>query len=158
MSREFPREWLSSPDCLTTWPKPAFPPLRRNLRVDVAVVGAGIAGLSTAYALAREGKRVAVLDAAGFGAGMTAATTGHLASSIDVRYFEIERLHGRQAARRVAESHQQAIAGARSQVSANLERRALLVRPLFLLLLRASCVVHGRDCARERASRSSAAS
>ena len=37
-------------------------PLPADLRVDVCVIGAGIAGLSTAYTLARQGVSVAVLD------------------------------------------------------------------------------------------------
>ena len=37
-------------------------PLSADIQVDVCVIGAGIAGLTTAYLLAREGKVVAVLD------------------------------------------------------------------------------------------------
>lgn len=106
---------------------PVFHQLRRDIDVDVAIVGAGIAGLSTAYFLTLEGRSVAVLDAAGFGAGMTAATTGHLSSAIDARFFEIERLHGASSARRVAESHQAAIDAVtriveRERIECGLER------------------------------------
>jgi NADPH-dependent 2,4-dienoyl-CoA reductase/sulfur reductase-like enzyme len=41
---------------------PARTPLGENLRADVCVIGACIAGLSTAYLLARAGKSVVVLD------------------------------------------------------------------------------------------------
>ena len=37
-------------------------PLAGNISCDVCVVGAGFAGLTTAYLLCREGKRVVVLD------------------------------------------------------------------------------------------------
>jgi NADPH-dependent 2,4-dienoyl-CoA reductase/sulfur reductase-like enzyme len=37
-------------------------PLTEDLQVDVCVIGAGIAGLTTAYLLSRYGKLVAVLD------------------------------------------------------------------------------------------------
>src|SRR5258706_4131066 len=40
------------------------PPLDRNVHVDVCIVGAGIAGLPTAYLLCQAGKSVAVLAAA----------------------------------------------------------------------------------------------
>ena len=84
-------------------------PLREDLRTDVCVVGAGIAGLSTAYALASEGKRVVVLDAGPLAGGETSRTTAHLTNAIDDRFLEIERLHGPEGARICAESHTQAI-------------------------------------------------
>jgi len=88
---------------------PVFGHLEHSLDVDVCVVGAGIAGLSTAYMLSQAGKTVAVIDDGGLCEGMTGYTTGHLASAIDDRYFEIERLHGESGARLAAQSHAAAI-------------------------------------------------
>src|SRR5258706_15768314 len=76
---------------------------------DVCVVGAGIAGMTTAYLLAREGKSVVVLDDGPIGGGMTGRTTAHLVNALDDRYFELERLHGEEGARLAAESHTAAI-------------------------------------------------
>lgn len=42
---------------------PAFPALDGEVEVDVAVIGAGIAGLSTAEKLIAQGKSVAIVDA-----------------------------------------------------------------------------------------------
>src|SRR5262249_34985192 len=88
---------------------PECRPLEENLHVDVCVVGAGIAGLSTAYHLAQAGKLVAVLDDGPLVSGMTRMTTGHLSSMLDDRYFELEKLHGTEAIRVAADSHSAAI-------------------------------------------------
>ena len=92
-----------------THPLPRFEPLEHNVQVDVCVVGAGMAGLTTAYLLARAGRRVAVLDDGPVAGGMTQMTTGHLTNQLDDRYFELEKLHGVDAARLAADSHTAAI-------------------------------------------------
>ncbi len=88
---------------------PEYGPLADDARCDVCVVGAGIAGLTTAYLLAREGQSVIVLEHSGIGAGETGRTTAHLSNAIDDRYYEIERLHGKEDAHLAAESHTAAI-------------------------------------------------
>ncbi|ARO88735.1 (2Fe-2S)-binding protein [Nitrosospira lacus] len=88
---------------------PQFPVLREKLDTEVCVIGGGIAGLTTAYLLAREGKRVTLIDAAEIGGGETARTTAHFFPP-DNRYFAIEEAFGTSKARLVAESFQQATA------------------------------------------------
>jgi glycine/D-amino acid oxidase-like deaminating enzyme/nitrite reductase/ring-hydroxylating ferredoxin subunit len=77
--------------------------------VDLCIVGAGIAGLSTAYCAARDGLPVLVLDDGVAGGGQTQRTSAHLASVIDEHFTEIERIHGSAGARVAAESHAAAI-------------------------------------------------
>src|SRR5215218_1450540 len=88
---------------------PNFSPLGEDTSTGTCIVGAGIAGLTTAYLLAREGKPVIVLDDGAIGGGETGRTTAHLANALDDRYFELERLHGERGARLAAESHSAAI-------------------------------------------------
>jgi glycine/D-amino acid oxidase-like deaminating enzyme/nitrite reductase/ring-hydroxylating ferredoxin subunit len=78
-------------------------------RPQVCVVGAGIAGLSVALALAQQQTDVLVLDQGPIGGGETARTSAHLSSAVDERYHVLERRFGRAAARLVAESHAVAI-------------------------------------------------
>src|SRR4051794_26708163 len=84
---------------------PEQSPLTRDAHADVCVVGAGIAGLSTAYLLAREGRSVIVLDDGPIAGGQTQRTTAHLSNAIDDRYVEIEKTHGADGSRLAAESH-----------------------------------------------------
>jgi glycine/D-amino acid oxidase-like deaminating enzyme/nitrite reductase/ring-hydroxylating ferredoxin subunit len=89
--------------------RPATSPLNRDANADVCVVGAGIAGLTTAYLLARDGASVVVIDAGSVGNGQTAVTTAHLSSVIDDTFKEMLRLHGPDGARLAHESHAGAI-------------------------------------------------
>ena len=69
-------------------------PLAQDEQCDVVIVGAGIAGLSTAYELARCGRSVVVIDRGEIGTGMTARTTAHLATEIDDFYSELIKVRG----------------------------------------------------------------
>jgi len=88
---------------------PTFPRLDANASVDVCIIGAGIAGLSTAYQLARAGRAVLVVDDGPPGGGETGRTTSHLVTALDDRYHELERHHGKEGARLAAQSHAAAI-------------------------------------------------
>jgi glycine/D-amino acid oxidase-like deaminating enzyme/nitrite reductase/ring-hydroxylating ferredoxin subunit len=86
-----------------------FPQLAADAVVDVCVIGAGIAGLSTAYHVAREGRSVLVIDDGPAGGGETGRTTAHLVTALDDRYCELEKYHGQAGARLAAQSHAAAI-------------------------------------------------
>ena len=89
--------------------RPEFPSLTQNERADVCIVGAGVAGLTTAYLLTKAGKSVIVLDDGPIISGQTERTTAHLVTVLDKRYCELEQLHGESGARLAAESHAVAI-------------------------------------------------
>src|SRR5678816_2918288 len=73
-----------------TFTVPERAPLRDHLTTDVCVIGAGIAGLSVAYALARAGKRVVVVEKEQIGSGESGRTTAHLSNALDDRYLYLE--------------------------------------------------------------------
>src|SRR5687767_15424325 len=76
---------------------------------DVVVIGSGIAGLSTAYELARFGRDVVVIDRGQIGRGMTARTTAHLVSALDDFYSELIKVRGEDEARLYHDSQVAAI-------------------------------------------------
>jgi len=87
----------------------SFPPLTDDARAHVCVVGAGIAGMTVAYLLARAGKAVIVIDDGPIGGGETGRTTAHLCNALDDYYSRLAKLFGDQGARYAAESHTAAI-------------------------------------------------
>lgn len=92
-----------------TFEVPRYPALSRRARTDVCVVGAGIAGLSTAYLLAKAGKGVVVVDDGSIGSGESGRTTAHLANAMDDWIHVLEHVHGEDGARRIVQSHGAAI-------------------------------------------------
>jgi glycine/D-amino acid oxidase-like deaminating enzyme/nitrite reductase/ring-hydroxylating ferredoxin subunit len=95
--------WMATADV------PQAKPLPGSTEAEVCVIGAGISGLSTAYHLAKAGKKVVVLEDGPIASGQTRRTTAHLSNALDDRYFEIERVRGKAGAKLAAESHTAAI-------------------------------------------------
>ena len=104
---------ISSERSLSVWKSDTelvqYPPLAGAASAEVCVIGAGIAGMSVAYHLARAGQSVIVLDDNAVGGGETGQTTAHLTSAMDDFYQVLEKVHGKDGARIARESHQGAI-------------------------------------------------
>lgn len=96
---------------------PRFPTLRGDLAVDVAVVGAGITGLTAAFLLKAAGKSVAVVEAQRVAEGVTGHTTAHLTEVIDATFDTLISHFGEDGARTAVEA-----------ARASLERIAAFVR------------------------------
>ncbi|RNI27480.1 FAD-dependent oxidoreductase [Rufibacter immobilis] len=88
---------------------PITQPLQTNITTDVCVVGAGISGLTTAYLLAKEGKKVVVLEAGEICGGETSRTTAHLSWALDDRYSQLIKVFGKPQALLAYQSHREAI-------------------------------------------------
>ena len=84
---------------LATSGEDAYPPLAQDVEVDVAVVGAGITGVTTALLLKRGGARVAVLEAGRVCAGTTGYTTAKVSALHAVTYTNLASRFGEEGAR-----------------------------------------------------------
>lgn len=87
----------------------SFPPLMRDVRCDVAVVGAGITGALIARALCQAGLDVVVLDKRDAGWGSTAATTALLQYEIDDGMLGIARRYDEPRAAAVFKACEKAV-------------------------------------------------
>jgi glycine/D-amino acid oxidase-like deaminating enzyme/nitrite reductase/ring-hydroxylating ferredoxin subunit len=76
---------------------------------DVAIIGGGITGLSTAWLLQKAGKQCIVLEAKNIGFGTTGGTTAHLNTLLDTPYATIIKNFGENNAKLVAKATQDAI-------------------------------------------------
>ena len=88
----------------TTEPRPEHPPLDGDTHVDVAVVGAGITGMTAALELARAGRSVAVIDQHVVAGGTTGHSTAKVTSQHGRAYALLRLAHGRDAARRYGQA------------------------------------------------------
>lgn len=88
---------------------PSYPPLQTDETADVVIVGAGLTGLTAAVLLAREGRRVIVVEARRIGSGVTGGTTAHITAILDTRYHTIASDFGDDGAKLVADSQLAAI-------------------------------------------------
>ncbi len=90
-------------------PAVSFAPIKANLEVDVAIIGAGITGLTLAHRLKEAGRTVAVLEMHAVGSGATSHTTGHLTAAMDLGYSVLQASFGQAGAAEAATKSMAAI-------------------------------------------------
>jgi glycine/D-amino acid oxidase-like deaminating enzyme/nitrite reductase/ring-hydroxylating ferredoxin subunit len=103
MSLGGPSFWLG------TTPETDYPALIDDVSVDVAVVGAGITGITAAVLLKRAGKTVALLDSKRIVRGASGYTTAKVTSGHGAGYSQIRKGFGEEGARTYAQANEAAI-------------------------------------------------
>ncbi len=68
--------------------------LSQNLDIEIAIIGAGMMGLTAALELSKAGRRVAVFERRFVGAGETGHTTAHLTARPDVAMVDLQKRFG----------------------------------------------------------------
>lgn len=87
----------------------AYPRLEENLNIDIAIIGGGITGITTAYLLTQEGKKVALFEKHKIGKGTTGQSTGNLYDIIEYPLHQIEKKYDENTLQKVIESRKATI-------------------------------------------------
>lgn len=88
---------------------PQYQSLKEDFSADVCIIGGGIAGLTSAYLLMKEGKKVCILEASELASGQSGRTTAQFCNALDDRFFTLEKYHGEKGLQLVIQSHSEAI-------------------------------------------------
>jgi glycine/D-amino acid oxidase-like deaminating enzyme/nitrite reductase/ring-hydroxylating ferredoxin subunit len=94
---------------IATTPDTDFPSLQENISVDVAVLGGGIAGITSALFIKESGMTVAVVEAKRIIKGVTGHTTAHISSAHNLIYRHLIDRFGKDDAKLYANANQEAI-------------------------------------------------
>ena len=86
-----------------------YPSLGEDISVDIAIIGAGMAGLLCAYLLHRENVSIAVLDAGRILCGTTGHTTAKITYQHGLIYDKMKRQLGTELAKQYADANEKAI-------------------------------------------------
>lgn len=90
-------------------PRTEYPALHQDIKVDTAIIGGGIAGISTAYLLGRRGVKVAVIEADRILQGTTGHTTAKITSQHGLIYSKIKSQTSEEFAEQYADANESAI-------------------------------------------------
>lgn len=121
---------------------PGRNPLPGNLDTEVAVIGAGLAGILTAFYLAREGKEVLVLEAAATGMGQTSGTTAKITSQHNLIYHSLLANRGMDMMKLYAESNQAAIKECKRLIKDRCIQCHFEKKPAFLYTMEQPNAIH----------------
>jgi glycine/D-amino acid oxidase-like deaminating enzyme/nitrite reductase/ring-hydroxylating ferredoxin subunit len=100
---------VPNPYWIISSPETNFPALKEDINVDVAIVGGGIVGITSAYLLVKEGLKVAIIEADHILHGTTGHTTAKITSQHSLIYARLIKEKGEELARQYADANETAI-------------------------------------------------
>lgn len=115
---------------------PDFPSLEGDRKVEVAVIGAGMAGLLTAYYLRKQGIEAVVLEAEKVASGQTRNTTAKITAQHGLIYHKLLDTLGEEVARQYADANAQAICAYQAVVQKEKIDCKMTEKPAYLYSLR----------------------
>lgn len=96
--------WLSDVEIVSKFPK-----LKKDIKTEVLIIGGGLSGILSAYLLSSSDKQVTVVEKDKIGNGVTAYTTAFITQVIDTTLSDLKEMFGKEQAKLIWQSHEQAI-------------------------------------------------
>lgn len=97
------------PYWITSAEKQEYPILQEDISVDVAIIGGGMVGITSAFILKNKGLKVVILEGDEIARGTTGHTTAKITSQHGLIYNKIIKKFGEEKARQYAEANEKAI-------------------------------------------------
>ncbi len=98
----------------TAYPRDTYSPPTSDASCDVCIIGGGLSGITTAYLLAKAGKKVILLEKDRILEGASGNTTGKLTTQHDIVYAELIKKFSEDSARTYYKTNDAAIRFAES--------------------------------------------
>lgn len=107
----FSNEFMSAPQpyWIASTSQTDYPSLTEDISIDIAIIGGGMTGITSAYLLKKEGYKVAIIDADRIVQGTSAHTTAKITSQHGLIYNKILNSLGRERTQQYADSNESAI-------------------------------------------------
>lgn len=86
-----------------------YPSLEDNIKIDIAIIGGGLAGIQIAYQLSKENLNIAIFEANNIGHGASGYTTAKITSQHNIIYSKIREQLGEELAQQYASANEIAI-------------------------------------------------
>lgn len=111
---------------------PSFPQLTEDITTDVAIVGGGITGITTAYLLSKAGYKVTILEAGEILSGTTGFTTAKISAQHGLIYHHLIKHFGEEKARLYYQANTEAMNSILNiakelEVSCDMKREAAIL-------------------------------
>ena len=89
--------------------QPEYPVLNEDIKVDIAIVGGGMVGITTAYMLKKQGINAVILEADRILQGTTGHTTAKITSQHELIYSKLKKQMGEELAKQYADANETSI-------------------------------------------------
>lgn len=110
----------------------SFPQLKNDLEVDVAIIGGGITGVTTAQLLKRAGYKVAILESRKVGEGTSGQSTGNLYMVTEYPNYELAEKYDIETVNKILKSRRMALQFIKENIESHSISCDFKAQPMYI--------------------------